>query len=89
MVMMENMKRLHEDEIKVNRAEKAQVRSDLENVYEEMKRVKANYEEELKQKDERFKTVVTNNEKEMQEIKDLEDKIEVLEKNNVKLKKQY
>lgn len=61
MVMMENMKRLHEDEIKVNRAEKAQVRSDLENVYEEMKRVKANYEEELKQKDERFKTVVTNN----------------------------
>lgn len=89
MVMMENMKRLHEDEIKVNRAEKAQVRSDLENVYEEMKRVKANFEEELKQKDEKFKTVVTNNEKEMQEIKDLEDKIEVLEKNNVKLKKQY
>lgn len=61
MVMMENMKRLHEDEIKVNRAEKAQIRSDLENVYEEMKRVKANYEDELKQKDERFKTVVTNN----------------------------
>lgn len=61
MVMMENMKRLHEDEIKVNRAEKAQIRSDLENVYEEMKRIKANYEEELKQKDERFKTVVTNN----------------------------
>lgn len=61
MVMMENMKRLHEDEIKVNRAEKAQIRSDLENVYEEMKRVKANYEEELKQKDEKFKTVVTNN----------------------------
>ena len=51
MVMMENMKRLHEDEIKVNRAEKAQIRSDLENVYEEMKRVKANFEEELKQKD--------------------------------------
>jgi hypothetical protein len=36
-----------------------------------------------------MKSLVFSNEKELQEIKDLEDKIEILEKNNMKIKKQY
>jgi hypothetical protein len=44
MVMMENMKRIHEDELKVLRTEKMNLRSEMENAISETKRVKANYE---------------------------------------------
>lgn len=44
MVMMENMKRIHEDELKVLRAEKMQLRSEMEDAISETKRVKGNYE---------------------------------------------
>jgi DNA repair exonuclease SbcCD ATPase subunit len=89
MVMMGNMKRMHEDELKLQRTEKIQVKTELDDTREEIKRIKADFEEQLKQKDDKMKDFTTSNEKEIQEIKDLEDKIEVLEKNNVKLKKQY
>ena len=51
MHMMENMKKMHEDELKVMRAEKIQMKSDLDNAHAEVRRVKANADEELKEKD--------------------------------------
>ena len=54
-----------------------------------MKRIREAAEEEGRVKDERLKTLVFSNEKELNEIKELEDKIEVLEKNQIKIKKQY
>ncbi len=66
MVMMENMKRIHEDELKVLRTEKMNLRSEMENAISETKRVKANYEQELNQKDEKMKSLVFSNEKELQ-----------------------
>lgn len=41
MAMMENMKRMHEDELKVIRAEKIQMKSDLEDAEETVKRIRA------------------------------------------------
>ena len=41
MVLMENMKRMHEDELKVLRTEKKQLKSDLLNAEDEVKKVKA------------------------------------------------
>ena len=87
--MMDNMKRMHEDEIEVNRAEKLQMKNDLDEAEETVKRIRSNADEELRVKDERLKTLVFSNEKELNEIKELEDKIEVLEKNQIKIKKQY
>ena len=89
MAMMDNMKRMHEDEIEVNRAEKLQMKADLDDAEETVKRIRSNADEELRVKDERLKTLVFSNEKELNEIKELEDKIEVLEKNQIKIKKQY
>jgi hypothetical protein len=43
MVMMENMKRIHEDELKVLRAEKMHLRSEMEDAISETKRIKGNY----------------------------------------------
>ena len=66
MVMMENMKRIHEDELKVLRAEKMHLRSEMEDAISETKRIKGNYEQELNQKDEKMKSLVFSNEKELQ-----------------------
>ncbi len=65
------------------------LRSEMEDAISETKRIKGNYEQQLNQKQEKMKSLVFSNEKELQEIKDLEDKIEILEKNNMKIKKQY
>ena len=89
MAMMDNMKKMHEDELTINRAEKLQMKNEVDEAELTVKRVRAQVEEELRMKDERLKTLVFSNEKELNEIKELEDKIEVLEKNQVKLKKQY
>lgn len=61
MVLMENMKRMHEDELKVLRAEKMQVKSDLLNAEDEIKRVKQYMEEQLKLKDEKMNTLSHSN----------------------------
>ena len=89
MAMMENMKKMHEDELKVVRAEKIQMKNELDDAEEKVKQIRAAADEQLKVKDERLKTLVFSNEKELNEIKELQDKIEVLEKNLVKVKKQY
>lgn len=69
MVLMENMKRMHEDELKLLRTEKIQAKSDLENAYDEIKRIKAHMEEQLRQKDQKMDTLTHSNDKELQEIK--------------------
>ena len=45
------MKRMHEDELKVIRAEKMQIRADLDAAEENVKRIRANAEEEIKRQD--------------------------------------
>jgi hypothetical protein len=64
MAMMENMKRMHEDELKVLRHEKMQAKEDLQQTEEEMRQLRASIEEEMRLKDERLKNIVTSNEKE-------------------------
>lgn len=66
MVLMENMKRMHEDELKVLRAEKMQVKGDLLNAEDEIKRVKEYMDEQLKQKDEKMNSLTHSNEAELQ-----------------------
>lgn len=61
MVLMENMKRMHEDELKVLRTEKKQLKSDLLNAEDEIKRVKATMDEQLRQKDEKMNTLTQSN----------------------------
>lgn len=39
--MMENMKKMHEDELKVVRAEKLQMKSEVEEAEEAVKRIRA------------------------------------------------
>ena len=56
---------------------------------ENAKRAREAADEEIRIKEERLKSLVFSNEKEINEIKELEDKIEVLEKNQIKIKKQY
>ena len=51
MAMMNNMKRMHEDEIKVVRAERIQMQNDLEAAEENVKRIRAAADEELRVKD--------------------------------------
>ena len=41
MAMMENMKKMHEDELKVVRAEKLQMKSEVEEAEEAVKRIRA------------------------------------------------
>jgi hypothetical protein len=41
MAMMENMKRMHEDEVKVIRAERIQMQNDLDMAEENVKRIRA------------------------------------------------
>lgn len=62
MALMENMKRMHEDELKVLRAEKLQAKSDLDGAYDEIKRVKEHLEEQLKLKDEKMNNLTHSNE---------------------------
>lgn len=66
MVLMENMKRMHEDELKVLRAEKMQVKNELLNADDEIKRVKEYMEEQLRQKDEKMNPLTHSNEAEIQ-----------------------
>ena len=40
MAMMDNMKRMHEDELKVNRAEKLQMKADVDEAEEALKRIR-------------------------------------------------
>lgn len=54
------------------------MKSDLDDAEENVKRIRAAADEEIRVKEERMKTLVFSNEKEMEEIKELEDKIEVL-----------
>ena len=41
MTMMENMKKMHEDEVLVIREEKTQMKSDLDHAEQEVKRIRA------------------------------------------------
>ena len=61
MAMMENVKRMHEDELTVVRAEKSQLRNELDDAEETVKRMRAATDEELRVKDERLKTLVFSN----------------------------
>jgi len=63
MAMMDNIKRMHEDELKVVRAEKLQMKNELDEAAEAVKRIRANADEELRVKEERLKTLVFSNEK--------------------------
>ena len=45
MVLMENMKKMHEDELKSNRLEKGSLRDQLTSIRDEIKRVKQNADE--------------------------------------------
>ena len=89
MAMIQNMKVMHEDELTVTRAERMQLKNDLDQAEENAKRAREAADEEIRIKEERLKSLVFSNEKEINEIKELEDKIEVLEKNQIKIKKQY
>jgi hypothetical protein len=66
MVLMENMKRMHEDELKVLRAEKMQAKNDVLNAEDEIKRIKEYMDEQLKQKDEKMNSLTHSNEAELQ-----------------------
>ena len=57
---------MHEDELKVLRAEKMQVKGDLLNAEDEIKRVKEYMDEQLKQKDEKMNSLTHSNEAELQ-----------------------
>ena len=63
MAMMDNMKRMHEDEVKVIRAERMQMQNELDQAEENVKRIRAAAEEEMRIKDERLNTLVFSNEK--------------------------
>jgi len=45
MAMMDNMKRMHEDEVKVIRAERMQMQNELDQAEENVKRIRAAAEE--------------------------------------------
>ena len=45
MAMMDNMKRMHEDEVKVIRAERMQMQNELDKAEENVKRIRAAAEE--------------------------------------------
>ena len=63
MGMIQNIKVMHEDELTVTRAERMQLKNDLDQAEENAKRVKEVADEEIRIKEERLKTLVFSNEK--------------------------
>lgn len=87
---MHRMKKLHEDELAVLRAEKKELRERVQSGDDRLVEMKKEFEEEIKRREQKIKSehAVVENDKEKELLKELYDKNEKVETENIKLQKQ-
>ena len=86
---MARMKQLHEAEITTLRAEKKELREQVQMVEDRMGDLKAQFEEEMKRREERLKNEQRPEDtREKELVRELYDKNEKVENENIKLQKQ-
>ena len=83
------MKKMHEGEIAGLRNEKKELRDQIQAIEDKMSAIKLQYEDEMKRREEKLKSEKKpEDDKEKQILKELYDKNEKIETENIKLQKQ-
>jgi hypothetical protein len=84
---LQSIKEMHEEQLKNVRTERDGFREYVEKLESDQKSMKEKLEQELQNKDEKLRNLKLDNQKELDEIKELEQKLGECEKENVKFKK--
>lgn len=86
---MHRMKKMHEEEIAGLRNEKKELRDQIQAIEDKMGAIKLQYEDEMRRREEKLKSEKKpEDDKEKQILKELYDKNERIETENIKLQKQ-